>query len=701
MQRRFGLETVHFSAIVHPSTVPMPQAIASLTTDQQLVSRLIAALDAFDRPGSSALDALIGVVDVIRPSRVDDIDAARTAHRCLREILRSEPRYRNAVRRALLALLEQTRHEGLFADSGLLPGTGFFSELRRKLVHHLLPEPPDQRQLRDALAAVFHHPEDHVWLAAIPPDDSRDLWHAIGSEPDIDRTLRTTLAPGLMRALLIVSQRIAVMGLEPVLRRAYPGLDDGESPFLAQSAELHRWIDDRHRALESDTPPDAAAVAHLLVLLDQCSEVVRRASAAASMRGTSLELSYLLIRLGEHLARMERLLALAKAGLVAGGDGQLLDAWTAFMRQAIRGEARRNSVRLHMRRLTRMLALRVTQNAGRTGEHYITTDRAGYIGMFASAAGAGVIIPVMALIKIGIGGLGLAPLPAAIALSLNYGLGFMLIHILGGTIATKQPAMTASAIAMAISESGGRLRDVDRLAGLVVDVLRSQFAAIMGNVMVALPLALIIGLGLNALLGHAFVGQGKVDHLLGDLDPLGSLALVHAAIAGCWLFMSGLVSGYVDNAGAYHRIAARFEHARWSRRLLGEQRAARVAQYLDHHIGSLTGNFLFGFMLGCTGLVGLLLGLDIDIRHIAFSSANVGYAIAAAPATPVSFILLVAAGVALIGLVNLSVSFCLAMWVAMRSHDITFRHTGPLFAALWRRVRGQPSRLFWPSAPAG
>ena len=681
----------------------MIQAPAPPAADPALHSRLSAALEAFDASDATPIDALAGLVDVIRPANADDLDSVRAAHLHLRMLLRSESRYREALRKGFVTLLSQTRHESFFADSGLLPGTGFFSELRRKLVHHLLPEPVDRHQLRDALAIVFHHPDDHVWLSGIPEEDSRDLWQAIGSSPESAVRVREALEPDFVRALLTVSHRLASMGLEPVLRRACPSLDDAGSPFVAQAAELHRLLallqpSADAQASASDAAPSEVQtdIAHLLVLLDQCAEVVRRASASAAMRGTSLELSYLLTRLDEHIQRLERLLDLLRAGLSQQAGDQLLDAWIAFIRRAIRGEARRNSVRLHVQRLTRMLALRVTQNAGRTGEHYITTDRAGYFAMLGSAAAAGAVIAFMALIKIGISGLGLAPLPAAIAYSLNYGLGFVLIHIMGGTIATKQPAMTASAIALSIQESGGRLREVERLATLITDVLRSQFAAIVGNVAVALPLALMIGFAMNALLGQPFPGEAKVEHLLTDLDPLGSPMVLHAAIAGCWLFTAGLVSGYVDNAAIYHRIPERFERSAWARRWLGDARASAVARYLDHHLGSLAGNFLFGFMLGCTGLIGLLLGLNIDIRHIAFSSANLGFIMGAPFVETLSVFLYALFAVLLVGAVNLAVSFSLALWVAMRSHDVTFRHSGPLFAALWRRVRSQPSMVFWP-----
>jgi site-specific recombinase len=62
---------------------------------------------------------------------------------------------------------------------------------------------------------------------------------------------------------------------------------------------------------------------------------------------------------------------------------------------------------------------------------------------------------------------------------MNYSLGFMLVHVLHFTIATKQPAMTAARIAATLHESdqkGSRHRqaDVDSMADLVNKVFRTQ-----------------------------------------------------------------------------------------------------------------------------------------------------------------------------------------------------------------------------------
>ncbi|HBU86323.1 MAG TPA: recombinase, partial [Acinetobacter sp.] len=100
------------------------------------------------------------------------------------------------------------------------------------------------------------------------------------------------------------------------------------------------------------------------------------------------------------------------------------------------------SVRSLLSTTSELIAFQVTENASRTGEHYVSTDTKGFWGMYKAAAGAGVIIACMASLKILAARMTMAPLMQAFTFSMNYSLGFILIHVLHFTVATKQPAMT-------------------------------------------------------------------------------------------------------------------------------------------------------------------------------------------------------------------------------------------------------------------
>jgi len=143
----------------------------------------------------------------------------------------------------------------------------------------------------------------------------------------------------------------------------------------------------------------------------------------------------------------------------------------------------------------------------------------------------------MALLKIKAAALHLPLFGEAVAFSMIYGFGFVAIYLLGMTVATKQPAMTAQTLAGLLGDLRlNRSADLERLVDVIAAVCRSQLAAIAGNVMVALPVAIAVGLGLGYLYGTPAISVEKSAHLIADLDPL-SWALPHAAIAGFYLFL--------------------------------------------------------------------------------------------------------------------------------------------------------------------
>jgi site-specific recombinase len=314
--------------------------------------------------------------------------------------------------------------------------------------------------------------------------------------------------------------------------------------------------------------------------------------------------------------------------------------------------------------------------------------------MFRSSAGAGIVISFMAMIKILLSYLRAAPLVEAFLFSVNYSFGFMLVHVLHWTIATKQPAMTAQRIAAGL-HSTGRGIDLDRMAELVNKVFRTQIVAVLGNLATVIPVSWLIAMVYPYVTGHHLVSPQKALHMIEDSDPVHSLALLHAAIAGIWLFVSGLVSGYYDNKALYTRMGQRVRQLRGLGRAIGTQRLGRLARYIEDNLGGLMGNLYFGILMGVTGTVGYLLGLPLDVRHVTFSSANLAIAVVGLD-HHVSWELVAATlgGIALIAAINLVVSFGLALWVALRARRIRFHHGIKLARALGRRFAGAPLDFF-------
>jgi site-specific recombinase len=628
---------------------------------------------------------LAQLVDELRPDDADDTAQAVKNLQALQYLLGTREVDCRALAAYLTALLGTRAQIDLYTDFGILPGTGFYTEAARRLMHRILPPVLDPRALSGLVKRVFPRSDDHVWVSGIGTAHWAAVFDQLRFAFAGSPHGRATLAQ-IVESVRIIAHRIAALGLEPDLVAVRPELRRHLSPFIAQCSETQGFLasltDDG-----VDRKPGLEDARHILVLLDQCDDVIARVRRGTSETGIGIALTYILQRLTDNIARQRTLLSLldeAPANPRTAPAAQLL---AEFVDAANNG----NRLRQHLARNTELLAREVTEHSGRTGEHYITSTRDEFRGMFRAALGAGLIVPFMALAKLALGGLHAAPFIQGLLYSLMYAAGFILIHVLHFALATKQPAMTATRIAQALESSTDRRLDLAPLVELIVRVTRTQFIAIVGNVVLALPLAWFLGRAMFLATGTHPAGIEKAGHLLHDLHPWASLALFHAAIAGVYLFMTGLVSGYFDNLSVYRNIPARLRHLGWLRAVLGEDRAARFANYVEHNLGGLVGNAFFGFALGMTAVVGYNFGLPLDIRHVTFSAANFGLAIETLD-TGVGWIAIGIAclGIALVGVVNLAVSFSLALLVAMRARRVRFAHARPLMLALGKRFLSAP-----------
>jgi len=660
------------------------------------------ALVAFLDPAAEPLELVRRLVASLRPQgRGDSSDSGHVErHARLLQRLEDDAELRAAVIGHLVHFVASRRLMTFFTDSGILPGTGFFSEWWRILGNRILPEVPDERRLKDCLHIIYERSDDWRWLEQIPPELGERFWALLAPSRELRRVDWRAIQEQMLDAVLLLAHRVSGLGVESELMRASPGFDDDRPRFIALSAEALDFANGLRAALDDPTQPGDDG-SQLLVIADQCLDTLQRIRKRALTVGTSLHLTYILTRSEQSLLRLHELVAILTAAGTSTGRHAAFDAWAEFAGAALLAENRRNSLRYYLSQLSSLLAVRITENAAHSGEHYICETDADYRGMWRSAAGAGVLIGGMALLKIFTAGLHAPLFVEAFLFSMIYGLGFVVIFLLGMTVATKQPAMTAQTLAGLLGDlKPNRSADLERMVDVVAAVSRSQLAAIAGNVMVALPVAIALGAGLGALLGTPVISTEKGAHLLADLDLL-SWALPHAAIAGFYLFLSGLITGYFDNQAAYADVGRRIGRLRWLKHLAGEARATRVGDYIQEHLGGIMGNFLFGCMLGSTGVIGTILGLPLDIRHIAFSSANLGYALVGFQfELPLQAVFWAALGIAAIGLTNLAVSFALALRTALGARRIQFGHWGLLLRAIGRRFRRQPRSFLLPPRPA-
>ncbi len=639
---------------------------------------------------------LIDLVACLRPKDPLNQQEINKKFQQLIEVLLLTPHAAITLQSFILKLISHYKQISLYADTGILSLDGFWNQLSQRIGAHFLPLVRDNQQLQDLLGRIFCLHSDHTWLEQISDTNWCQLLQIL-DQGHTNQTEKQRLQINLLKALTVLSYRVSGIGLYPEFINAHPELTEYESPFLVQNREINDFIRQYKKALhESDQItalrlPDASQA---FVMLEQCHDIVLKVRRMTKRIGVSISLTYLLSLLEQCLERIEIIL-----NLLLNKNNQLrYQAIGSLLTDITTAIYNERSVRALLKENSELIALQVTENASKTGEHYVSTDKKGFLKMYLSAAGAGVIIACMATLKTLMARLTLAPLMQAFFYSMNYSLGFILIHVAHFTVATKQPAMTAAALAASVHhQKGSKNAQITELAALIINIIRTQFIAILGNISIAIPVAACIALFWGFAFNEPLMNHFKAAKTLHDLNPLTSLAIPHAAIAGVCLFLSGLLAGYFDNLAVYRKVRPRIQAHQGLQKLLGQETLDKFAAYIERNFGALAGNFLFGIMLGSMGTLGYLLGLPLDIRHIAFASANFIQGLLNINGSPdLGLIIISFLGVLLIGLTNLFVSFTLTIIVALRARQVRFEQWSPLARLVLTHFLTNPIDFFWP-----
>jgi site-specific recombinase len=493
--------------------------------------------------------------------------------------------------------------------------------------------------------------------------------------------------PELASAIRTLAHHAGSLGLQPEFVRRLPHLENPESAFLTLTDRIFAYIRSYTNGIEGDEPE---LLEKAYENINLCRAEVEHLRATKHEQGTSLRLTGLTFRLRQLLDRLELLLKLTDKR-----SGCFQSCAITLFKQIASAEKTRNHVLPLLRDRADLLAFQVVEHAAKKGGKYITSGRRDYASFFMASLGGGALVAIFSFLKVSLGDVSLPLGVRALLYGLNYSLCFVIIYFTGAALATKQPALTANTIARALGSRENH--HLEKLEDLVVRVWRSQFISFVGNLAMALPIAFAISELYFQGSGETIANNEKATAMMAALHPWHSGTVFFAAIAGFFLYAAGLVSGWVDNRSLYSRLNQRVSHHPTLVRLVGDGRASRFAGFLDRNLGVVAGNVFLGFALGSTGVVGDILGLPLDIRHIAFASAEFGTAleilhfdVAFSTLWPVTL------GVILIGLINFLVSFGLSLVTALESRRITWRETTTLASHLFRRFRRNPLEWFFP-----
>jgi site-specific recombinase len=595
------------------------------------------------------------------------------------EELKTSPKHTGEIGTALEEFLSSRDFTRALTETGLTLEAGAFTEIYKRLEYKLLPKAVETNDALGFLTRLFDSHSDAGWLEKIDRERFGELLGLLLT----DRALLIEgLAPQVFMSLEILSLRLAGLGYEPVVTHRLKPRTDYQHAFMDVTRHVHALLEGKGEE----------AIPQIQEALGRCEQSVEWIRSRRGVEGASLALTYRLMKIRQVAHRMRLVLELIQAML---GDWRKRPALDLFF-EVMLAELHRFEVRSFLGKNLELLAFQITEHTGRAGEHYITRSRSEWIWMLKSAALGGVITAGVAVVKVIVTKAHLPLGPETFTIGCLYAGGFLLIGAVGGTLATKQPAMTASTLASSMDAAADSGEAMENLSEVIVRTIRSQLAAVWGNYFVAFPVAVMLCLPFS-LLGWPLMDEHKARVTIASFDGLRTLSFWYAAIAGLCLFMAGLLAGFADKWFVFNKVGGRLKQSELLRRLVGPQNLDKASHSIDHNLGFWVGNTALGFLLAFMGPLGTVMGLPIDTRHITLSTSQFGAAVTSVNFdVSLGFAIWIAVCIFIMGMFNLGVSFSLSLFVAVKSRRIRFAQTPKLLKLLFKRLREHPLDYFLP-----
>ena len=640
-------------------------------------------------------EILVQLIRLIRPKKPKKVTVVD-----IKEILwylKANPDVALQLSQYIRTLLRNKKFNKFLSDAAILQDVDFLYEVRKRVYAKFLPNQPQKDRLDYVLNQVFYLANDISWINKIPLEQLSELFDLLHFETIYVSAEKGSPLLEMLFSMNLIIQRISGRAMETDVIKMVPEFDDMESPFTAFEMELLQ-IEERIRtSAEHSITSDDLSYRQLVVLHKQCEEFVEKAFSNSIKYGISLRVNQNLLKIRQQLERLKVLMPL----LIVEQEEDKKENTIILALKLIKYNCYKNNVRKFIAESTQLISYEITQHTAKTGEHYITESRKEYFKMLRTALGGGLIVGILCIIKLLLGKVDTSYFGHAFIYSMNYSIGFIMIYLLGFTLATKQPAMTASALVRSLEEGmkkqGKNSEKYRAFAILFARVFRSQFIAFVGNVIMAFPVSLG-GIWLIDYYFHYNIAEAKWHTLLTDLSPIHSLAILHAAIAGVFLFLSGIISGSVANRDKHNQVYFRIQEHPILKRTFGKRRTEKIAKVYEKKWAGIISNFWFGVFMGSTASIGMFLGLDLDIRHITFASGNLALAFYGANYEISNYMLFWGIfGIGIIGLVNFIVSFSLSLGLAFRSRDISLFELRFVAASIWKYFKFKPMSFFFPT----
>ena len=647
----------------------LPRLLAELNPEAELAERHLWLIHVLEWIGAAepSVEVAVGRVDA------------------LVQAIESNSELRQRLHAWWLVFIDRVDITTLLADFGFAPRTAMITELSERLRHKLLPGTPETIDASELFSISMPREFDARWLVAWPDALLQRLAALLAPA---DSQGASFWQHALLNAITYCAGQILANGFAPELRLR-----------MSDEARDQRAFHDLIRDVESlrvevlhglrTTERLDAAEKRLRERLDACRAAIGTVYNHFGDDGISVGLVFRVRQLRTRIVRIRQLLDCLTSTHPEQDAMRLLAGFVSVGRE-------RRSLRSLIANNTSLLAAKVTERSAETGEHYITRNGKEYLQMLRQAAGGGLVMSVTTMVKFGLAALAFSAFWGGFWAGINYAISFVLIQLLHFTVATKQPAMTAPAMAAKlkdINEQGA----VDSFVDEVANLTRTQVAAILGNVLIVFPAALGLALLYRYAFGSPPLDEAHATQVLDALSLLGP-SLLFAAFTGVLLFLSSLIAGGVENWFVLNRLDSAMRYNPAITRLLGNQRAKRWSIFWRNNISGFAANISLGLMLGLAPAIAGFFGLGLEVRHVTLSSGQLGVAGATFGWSVIhddAFWWAVAM-LPFNGAINVMVSFYLAFRMALRAHNINGVERSRIYAAIRHRLRKRPLSFFKP-----
>jgi site-specific recombinase len=679
-----------------------PQAQKNLSL-RQLADRI----ETFTRAGTrrARLDALVNLYAWlhIRDTRIPSPNSERLPpplafsewrrQGVWLSVLQSSDEIRDRYYAGIVAILDETDGISLFAESGMPSDRGLLPEAFDRLFNILLPAPREEGELAKLFLRLFPTQKEVDRFFSLPPD-ALSYSVALIAPVNISEAWDNPVA-SLLDAFCLLSARVQGLGLSEKLRLRSNPCPVRQSPFY----RLTRIGDDLVEALQKKDGAAAAAQTWKAVVAE-CRAEISAIVAHLDARGVNLDIVHALDVIEKSLARMELITGTL---LSQPGPPRLLTA-LRLTKDVVRGRLNDRSLRSLAHNSFRLLARKIVEWAGKTGEHYIASNRKEYAQMWKAALGGGLLTVGTAAIKLMVTHRGLPLFIEGFLAGLNYAISFVLMQNFHLALATKQPSMTGATLARIIHNCQDTSK-VSELITYVQRIFRTQLAAALGNIIAVSAGAVVFSILWKLAAGSPFLPAETAEYAVKSLHPFRSGTIFFAALTGVILWLSSLAGGWIENWAVYHQLPRAIAEHRWGAALKPDT-LLRFSDSFSKNIAGWGGSIVLGFMLGMTPVLSHFFGVPLDVRHVTLSTGAM--ALGVASRGPEIFgrgaLIWASLGIALTFVLNLGVSFYFALRLALRAQDVSRRDHIDILHNLWLQFRAAPRDFFFPppqNSPAG